>query len=348
MQPPPEVGCQEGSPRLAPKARSVVWGYFPTTPECHMAAHTWMGNNFTRFQFVSILFTMSPSRGLNSSVLRTLRLSRVKLNAIQSRTVSVLTDIPKSNTQIYISRSRSPYLNLSIEHHLLTKSPADSTVLFLYTNKPSIIIGRNQNPWVECNHAAIRNSPLQPLLVRRRSGGGTVWHDEGNVNYSVICPTEKFDRNRHAEMVVRALHSLGVQGAKVNERHDIVMNTPESTVPFKISGSAYKLTRLRSLHHGTCLLSSPNLKDIGRYLGSPAKKFIKARGVDSVRSKITNVHVGNEDFENAVVEKFQDMYGNVEPTFVGEEEGTVPAIEKGVQELSVSLLSTHAMLLADN
>ncbi|EPE34826.1 Class II aaRS and biotin synthetase [Glarea lozoyensis ATCC 20868] len=277
---------------------------------------------------------MSPSRGLNSSVLRILRLSKVKLNSNQSRTISIFTEIPKANTQIYVSRSHSPYLNLSIEHHLLTKSPAESTILFLYTNKPSIIIGRNQNPWVECNHAAIRSSPLQPLLVRRRSGGGTVWHDEGNVNYSVICPTEKFDRNKHAEMVVRALHSLDVQGAKVNERHDIVMNTPESTVPFKISGSAYKLTRLRSLHHGTCLLSSPNLKDIGKYLGSPAKKFIKARGVDSVRSKITNVHVGNEDFENAVVEKFRDMYGNVETTFVGEEEGTVPAIEKGVEELS--------------
>jgi lipoate-protein ligase A len=181
----------------------------------------------------------------------------------------------------------------------------------------------------------VRNSPLKPWLVRRRSGGGTVWHDEGNVNYSVICPTAKFDRDKHAEMVVRALRSLNVEEVKVNERHDIVMDSPTSDSPYKISGSAYKLTRLRSLHHGTCLLSSPNLQDIGDYLHSPAKMFIKARGVDSVRSAIANVNVGNDDFEKAVVGQFQDMYENVETTVVGDPEAEVPEIAKGVKELSV-------------
>jgi lipoate-protein ligase A len=153
----------------------------------------------------------------------------------------------------------------------------------------------------------------------------------------VICPTAKFDRNKHAEMVVRALRSLDVEGVKVNERHDIVMESPTSDSPFKISGSAYKLTRLRSLHHGTCLLSSPNLEDIGKYLQSPAKKYIKARGVDSVRSAIANVHVGNDDFEKAVVGQFQDMYESVETTIVGDEQADVPEIAKGVKELSVGL-----------
>jgi len=186
-------------------------------------------------------------------------------------------------------------------------------------------------------------------------------HDEGNVNYSVICPSKDFDRDKHALMVVRALKSLGVDGARVNCRHDIVVDIDSSagnketasaskpsvaegcelkTGPedgqktFKVSGSAYKLTRLRSLHHGTCLLSSPNLKTASKLLTSPGKPFFKARGVESVRSPITNVGIKNEDFEGAVVEEFQKMYdSDVEVTYVGEEEGKIPDIAKGMAEL---------------
>lgn len=174
------------------------------------------------------------------------------------------------------------------------------------------------------------------LLVRRRSGGGTVFHDEGNVNYSVILPTADFDRDRHAHMIVRALRSLGVDRVRVNERHDIVLETtskPEGSRPLKVSGSAYKLTRIRSLHHGTCLLSSPNIKDISKYLRSPAKPFIKARGVDSVSSPVSNVNVSNEAFETAVVDEFGKMYGQVDPIFVGDGEREVPDIAKGLSEV---------------
>ncbi|KAI8282935.1 Lipoate-protein ligase A [Colletotrichum sp. SAR11_240] len=245
------------------------------------------------------------------------------------RLFSALAANPSSKTQVYISNSRSPYINLSIEHHLLQTTPSDSNILFLYTNRPSIVIGRNQNPWLEVNLPLLQSldrSRDAIDLVRRRSGGGTVFHDEGNVNYSVICPPANFDRDKHAEMVCRALHKLGVPDVAVNCRHDIVMTTPSATpIPlssctgkplanaentYKISGSAYKLTRLRSLHHGTCLLSSPNLPRIGSFLRSPAEPFIKARGVESVRSRIRNVGVEDtKKFEEAVVEEFGKMYG---------------------------------------
>jgi lipoate-protein ligase A len=144
-----------------------------------------------------------------------------------------------------------------------------------------VVIGRNQNPWIEVNLGVLRNEELDVKLVRRRSGGGTVFHDEGNVNYSVICPTSAFNRDKHAEMVVRALKSLGAEKARVNERHDIVMDKEDKEgilKPFKVSGSAYKLTRLRSLHHGTCLLSSPNLQSISKYLRAPVKPLSKQEG----------------------------------------------------------------------
>ena len=259
--------------------------------------------------------------------------------------------------QVYRSTSTDPYLNLSIEHHLLQHSHPDSTILFLYTNRPSIIIGRNQNPWLEVNLAALRRGLPPPsssdndaanstpiALVRRRSGGGTVFHDAGNANWSVICPPAVFDRDRHAEMVVRALRRLGVGGAvRVNERHDIVMDGDDAhgdgSGVFKVSGSAYKLTRTRSLHHGTCLLGSANLGRVSSLLRSPAEGFVKARGVESVRSPIRNVGVGGEAFAGAVVGEFRRMYGEDcgAEVVVGEEEALrVEEVVKGVRELAAA------------
>lgn len=272
------------------------------------------------------------------------------------------TALAASRVQIYTSRSHNPYLNLSVEHFLLQTSHPDSTILFLYTNDPCVVIGRNQNPWLEVNLGLLRSSSSSssPIsLVRRRSGGGTVFHDRGNVNYSVICPPAAFDRNKHAEMVVRALHSLGISTARVNERHDIVIadNHPaDSSSPssFKVSGSAYKLTRLRSLHHGTCLLSSPNLADIGRLLRSPAEPYIKARGVESVRSRIQNVGLATEDFNATVKAEFGKMYGAADLQVVLGEGGSHEddfaheQIQKGVKELTVrqnKFVLAHTRLL---
>lgn len=205
---------------------------------------------------------------------------------------------PSSRHQIYQSLSTDPYVNLSIEHFLLENAPADSSILFLYINRPCVVIGRNQNPWLETNLQAIHNDRVQRepgdsadsdvVYVRRRSGGGAVYHDEGNLNYSVISPRTTFTRNKHAEMVVRALHRVGAANTSVNDRHDIVLSTGEDP-PRKISGSAFKLTRQRALHHGTCLLDTPNIDRLGFFLRSSARDYIKAKGVESVRSPVANV-----------------------------------------------------------
>ncbi|TVY88014.1 putative lipoate-protein ligase A, partial [Lachnellula willkommii] len=296
---------------------------------------------------------MSPSRGL-TIFLRTRTRTRIPHNVFPNtykRPISTgslntpfiqraTSPTTRTNTQIYISQSKNPYVNLSIEHYLLQNTHADSTILFLYINRPCVVIGRNQNPWVEVNLGLLQNGPIKPDLVRRRSGGGTVFHDEGNVNYSVICPTAKFDRDIHAEMVVRALRRLGVESVRVNERHDIVMDPDQNDQgPVKkISGSAYKLTRLRSLHHGTCLIRSPLLQYIRDSLRSPAKPYITARGVDSVPSPIRNVgSLSTDEFTRAVVEEFQEMYGeDREPFYVGDKERKIPDIKKGIDELKVA------------
>ena len=296
--------------------------------------------------------------------------------------------VEASKYQIYISRSLDPFLNLSIEHFLLQKTPPQSTVLFLYVNRPCVVIGRNQNPWLEANLALLREYNVQ--LVRRRSGGGAVFHDEGNVNYSVICPTAEFTRDKHAKMVTRAIRESNLR-ARVNERHDIVLDQgpmleekdwPDledmhrskfhregaSSPPLKISGSAFKITRRRTLHHGTCLLASANLHRISNYLRSPARPFIIARGVESVRSPIGNVYheplvssmAYNKEFQSNVINAFTKMYGisksacqivhddgssgdllNIDGEYaagwVGQEMEGIAEIADGIEELEVSL-----------
>lgn len=139
-------------------------------------------------------------------------------------------------------------------------------------------------------------------------------------------------------MVVRALKALGRPNTRVNERHDIVMDVASEaatgTETYKISGSAYKLTRLRSLHHGTCLLRSPNLTSISGLLQSPALRYIDARGVDSVRSPVRNIDLDNQEFQDAVMREFEKMYGDVD--FCGEFDDTaleVDEVQKGYREL---------------
>jgi lipoate-protein ligase A len=274
---------------------------------------------------------------------------------------------PSNQFQIYISKSNDPFINLSIEHHLFQKSPAGSKVLFLYVNRPCIVIGRNQNPWLEVNlallHARNASRDIQPEppalgnvdLIRRRSGGGTVFHDEGNVNWSVICDFTEFTRDKHAEMVVRALRSIGIERARVNERHDIVLDqgergqdsdpndthatafTSSELRPLKVSGSAYKMARNRALHHGTALLSSPNLNVIPDYLRSPAKQYISAKGVQSVSSPVSNIGVENREFIEAVQEHFIRTYrvpSGIEQITVDADAFNVPEVRKGYDEMT--------------
>ena len=290
------------------------------------------------------------SHGVPVSLLLSRRSRRVSSCAASQ--FAELAAEPGSRYQLYVSRSEDPFINLSIEQYLLKNSPTNSTVLFLYVNRPCVVIGRNQNPWLEANlrllrlgfdHGTNQDQDSKAMrreidLVRRRSGGGTVFHDHGNVNYCVICPSVDFTRDRHAEMVVKAIRKDNSR-ARVNERHDIVLDTSHlrdeqdwpdesdmhrtkycNSYPGsgtrKVSGSAYKLNRNRSLHHGTCLIQSPNLHKIPQYLQSPARSFMKARGVDSVRSPVANVYPGleihsqllNSTFQRNVLEAFVSLY----------------------------------------
>ncbi|KAK6334323.1 Biotin/lipoate A/B protein ligase [Orbilia blumenaviensis] len=298
---------------------------------------------------------MSPSRGLLRLTRFTRTYSTTTTTPPPSKTPIELLRVSPHRLHIYRSTSTNPFFNLSAEDYLLRHSPPTSTILFTYTNSPSIVIGRNQNIWSEVNipllnsknhhhqHKKNEENGDKINLVRRRSGGGTVYHDLGNLCWSVIMPRKAFDRDFNAHVVVKALHALGVSTATINDRHDIILRQqhPKNRKfkDLKVSGSAYKIIRERAYHHATLLLNS-KLEDIRGLLRSPLKEFITTKGVESVRSEVSNIGVDKEELVEKIEEEFLKANGLEDGEVVSrvtlEEEETVKAreyIREGMMEL---------------
>lgn len=211
---------------------------------------------------------------------------------------------------IFESKLTNPFLNLAIEDYVYSNMPLptdDSNYnrLMFYVNSPCVVIGKNQNPWKEVNIPLLKS--LHIPLVRRRSGGGTVVHDTGNVNYSFMTSKAQFDRFTFANLIEKAVNAAEPKHKiKVNHRGDIV--TEEGDL--KISGSAYKISRGKSYHHGTMLLS---LKlDILRKLlhRDESLGVVDARNsISSVSSKVVNLEMESEKFISVVSQEFENVYG---------------------------------------
>lgn len=160
---------------------------------------------------------------------------------------SRLLSAASSNVACFESRSTDPYFNLAFEHYLFRKELRFDHVLFTWRNRNSVVIGRNQNAWQECDLQQMRRSGTP--LVRRESGGGAVYHDMGNALFSVIMPRAEFHRDKYLILVQRALANLDIS-ATLNNRHDLLIDGR------KVSGSAYKLVNSRAYHHGTMLIET--------------------------------------------------------------------------------------------
>lgn len=226
---------------------------------------------------------------------------------------------------IFISKLRSPHLNLAIETALFNTLKPNAFQLFLYVNDPCIVIGRNQNPWKECNVKAAREMHIP--IIRRRSGGGTVVHDHGNINFCVQSPRTSFDRSIHIELLVNALQSKGCS-LKINDRHDILNAQGE-----KVSGSSYKLVRLKAYHHATMLLNSdlPMLRKLLRK--DPSSGIITGLGTESVSSPVANSGISRQVYIDTWVELFQKRYGPGLQVTYFDDSMITNAIEEDAEEL---------------
>lgn len=184
--------------------------------------------------------------------------------------------------RLLISDSYDPWFNLAVEETLFRHLPATQRVLFLWRNADTVVIGRAQNPWKECNTARMEQDNVR--LARRSSGGGAVFHDLGNTCFTFMAGKPEYDKSISTEIVINALRTLGIDAA-ASGRNDLEIDTPDGRR--KISGSAYKETLDRGFHHGTLLLSA-DLTRLADYL-NPDPKKLQAKGITSVRSRVANL-----------------------------------------------------------
>ncbi|MGN7170554.1 lipoate--protein ligase [Paenibacillus cellulositrophicus] len=174
-----------------------------------------------------------------------------------------------------------PAVNLAIEEFALKHLPMDDSYLLFYINRPSIIIGKHQNTIEEINQEYVKDNNIK--VVRRLSGGGAVYHDLGNLNFSFITKDdgESFHNFlKFTQPVIDALHHMGVN-AELSGRNDLQVGEQ------KISGNAQFSTRGRMFSHGT-LMFNLNLDDVQASLNANPEKF-KSKSTKSVRSRVANI-----------------------------------------------------------
>lgn len=183
--------------------------------------------------------------------------------------------------RLLLSESYDPWFNLAVEECIFKQMPADQRVLFLWRNDNTVVIGRAQNPWKECNTRKMEEDGVK--LARRSSGGGAVFHDLGNTCFTFMAGKPEYNKTISTQIILDGLSKAGIQ-ATASGRNDLVV--PLADGERKISGSAYKETKDRGFHHGTLLINA-DLSRLANYL-NPDPKKLQAKGITSVRSRVTN------------------------------------------------------------
>ena len=201
-----------------------------------------------------------------------------------------------------------PYENLALEE-LLFETQGDGTTFYLWQNERTVVIGRNQNAWRECRVEQLESE--EGKLARRSSGGGAVFHDLGNLNFTFLLPRENYDLVRQLGVIQKAAAKFGIE-TSFTGRNDLVLTSTGE----KFSGNAFRFSSNVALHHGTILINA-DFSRLGRYL-APSQMKLESKGVKSVVSRVTNLGLQNpaltvESMKAALKEAFQEEYGAYEP-----------------------------------
>ncbi|HEA3091197.1 TPA: lipoate--protein ligase A [Aeromonas salmonicida] len=209
--------------------------------------------------------------------------------------------------RLLVSDSHDPLFNLAVEECIFRQMDPNQRVLFLWRNANTVVIGRAQNPWRECNTRRMEEDGV--TLARRSSGGGAVFHDLGNSCFTFMAGKPGYDKSISTAIALDALKLLGVS-AFASGRNDLLVATQDGDR--KVSGSAYRETHDRGFHHGTLLLDA-DLSRLANYL-NPDPKKLAAKGISSVRSRVANLcellpGIEHQQVSHALIEAFFAHYG---------------------------------------
>lgn len=202
---------------------------------------------------------------------------------------SASNDVDPIKKSVFISQSNDVFVNLALEHWLYRNFDfSNHHVLLLWRNDPCVVFGRHQNPWLECNvHAAERENIA---LARRNSGGGTVYHDKGNLNLTFFTTKERYDRRYNLSIITNALFRQWGLKSEINKREDIVVDGD-----YKISGTAAKLGKPNAYHHCT-LLVDVNKTNLSSILERKENNIV-TNATTSTRSTIKNLSDINRNIQ---------------------------------------------------
>ena len=208
-----------------------------------------------------------------------------------------------TKARIFLSASHDPWFNLATEDWIFNGMGDAEQVLFLWRNQETVVIGRSQNPWLECHLERMQKNDI--CLARRQSGGGAVFHDLGNTNFTFLSEKSVYSRAANFNIIVRALQRLSIE-ADVSGRNDLVVRDVDGGIR-KISGSAFRENQHRAFHHGTLLVDA-NLNKLSDCL-NPDKKKLASKGIKSVRSRVMNLSeikpsITHDDLCQAIIAEF--------------------------------------------
>ena len=205
---------------------------------------------------------------------------------------------------IYLSSVYDPYHNLALES-LLFDAQGGGCTLYLWQNQNTVVIGKNQNAWKECRTQLLEQEGGH--LARRSSGGGAVFHDLGNLNFTFILPRKAYDVHKQLSVIQQAAATFGIE-TEFTGRNDLVVRESGA----KFSGNAFRFGSDVAMHHGTVLIDV-DMQKLARYLAPPPDK-LAAKGIESVRARVQNLHELNpaltvETMKDALIDGFIKTYG---------------------------------------
>ena len=222
-----------------------------------------------------------------------------------------------SNLTAVISKNLNPYKNLAIEKFLLENVCPGRVFLYLWQNEKTVVCGRNQNIWKECRAERLLKDGGFP--ARRLSGGGAVFHDLGNLNFTFIACENDYDVDRQLEVIIKACRAFGIEAEKTG-RNDITADGA------KFSGNAFYKANpndfadrvARRYHHGT-LMVDVDKDELSLYLNADKEKY-ESKGIDSVKSRVINLKELNRKitvglFAAEMVKAFGEVYGGTADVF---------------------------------
>lgn len=202
-------------------------------------------------------------------------------------------------TSIITSSTFDPWYNLALEEFLLKHVRENEIILYLWQNDNTVVVGKNQNCWKECKCGELEAHGGK--LARRLSGGGAVYHDLGNLNFTFVMDKKLYNLEKQLKVIIEALKNIGIE-AEFSGRNDITVNGK------KFSGNAFYNTKNTVLHHGTLLINSDFSKLAG-YL-QVSKEKIQSKGIESVQSRVINLKEINSSIT------LEEVISNLKKTFI--------------------------------